>query len=220
MSAAQVAKDTLIVVVLDKSGSMGSCRDEVTSGFNHFIEEQKKVPGNASVSIVMFDTVYTTPVVNIPLERINVLDKTNYTPYGNTALLDAVGRAIRDADVSAGDRQVVFVIVTDGQENSSHEFTRTRIKELITERQGKGWDFIFLGANQDAFSEAQGMGVPTANVANYSSTVRGQTMSAFTSATVGTMSKRMTGKVDPNWKYGSGLDNPDAADADKTALTK
>lgn len=210
-----LAKDTLIVVVIDKSGSMKGRAAEVISGFNQFVATQKSLPGKAAMSIVFFDTTYYTPVVNMPLERIHVLDDTNYVPMGFTALLDAVGRAITDTDVVLGDRQAIICIVTDGAENSSHEYSRTAIKQMIEARQEKGWDFIYLGANQNAFAEAGAIGIRTLNTSGYSADINGQTMASYAAVSNATSSKRMTGKVDPNWKAGSGL-NPDPQDPQTT----
>jgi len=153
-----------VTVVLDRSGSMASCRTDAEGGVNTFIEEQKKHPGECAFSLVEFDTEYNfvhkaKPVAEIPPYTL--------VPRGSTALLDAVGRAINEtgerlAATKEEDRPslVVFVIVTDGHENASKEFNRSQIKEMI-ERQQKeyNWQFTFLGANQDAFAEAGSIGI-------------------------------------------------------------
>lgn len=167
------ANCTDVTVVLDRSGSMQSCKDDAEGGVNSFVDEQKKQSGECVYSLVEFDTEYTfvhkaTPIANV--------GKYTLVPRGSTALLDAVGRAINETGerlAAMPDDQrpslVVFVIVTDGQENASREFNRPQIKELI-ERQTKDyqWQFTFLGANQDAFAEAGSLGIAKSAVANYS----------------------------------------------------
>lgn len=166
---------TDVTVVLDRSGSMQSCKDEAENGVNHFVDEQRKQPGECVFSLVQFDTEYE--FVHRGLKIADV-PKFSLVPRGMTALLDAVGRAINEtgarlAAMNENDRPglVVFVIVTDGAENSSHEFKKPQIKEMI-ERQQKDyqWQFTFLGANQDAFGEAAALGIQAAAVANYTPT--------------------------------------------------
>ena len=164
---------TDVTIVLDRSGSMESCKLEAQSGVNHFIKQQREQPGSCVFSLVQFDTEYEfvhkgTPIGEVPDFTL--------VPRGMTALLDAVGRAINEtgARLSAMAEEerpglVVFVIVTDGMENSSHEFTKPQIKEMIERQQNDyQWKFTFLGANQDAFAQAQGIGIAADDAANYS----------------------------------------------------
>jgi uncharacterized protein YegL len=163
---------TEIVLVVDRSGSMESCRSDAEGGVNTLIEEQKKGAGEARLTLVQFDTEYefvhqTVPIKDVPRYAL--------IPRGGTALLDAVGKAI----AQTGERLkalpedqrpglVVFVIVTDGQENSSREYSKAAIKKMIEEQQTKWkWQFTFLGANQDAFAEAGGLGIPVAAAAMF-----------------------------------------------------
>lgn len=166
---------TDVTVVLDRSGSMSSCQAEAENGVNHFVEEQRKQPGDCTFSLVQFDTEYEFVHRGVKIAEV---PKFHLVPRGMTALLDAVGRAINETGVrlsamNENDRPglVVFVIVTDGAENSSHEFKKPQIKEMI-ERQQKDyqWQFTFLGANQDAFGEAAALGINAAAVANYTPT--------------------------------------------------
>lgn len=175
---------TDVTVVLDRSGSMQSCREEAENGVNHFIEEQRKQPGSCVFSLVQFDTEYEFVHRGVKIAEV---PKFSLVPRGMTALLDAVGRAMNEtgarlAAMNENDRPglVVFVILTDGAENSSHEFKKSQIKEMI-ERQQKvyNWQFTFLGANQDAFAEAQGLGIAATAIANYAPTSAG---SAFAGA--------------------------------------
>lgn len=163
---------TDITLVVDRSGSMSSVQDDAEGGVNSFIEEQAKEPGEALLTLVQFDTEYEflhkgTDIKDVPKYELH--------PRGMTALLDAVGRAINEtgerlANMDEQDRPglVIFVVMTDGHENSSREFSKAQVKEMIECQQNEySWHFTFLGANQDAFAEAGGLGVRAAGVANY-----------------------------------------------------
>ncbi len=163
---------TDITLVVDRSGSMESIRDDAEGGVNAFIAEQSQAPGNAFLTLVQFDTEYEFIHKGVPIQQVS-----RYTlhPRGSTALLDAVGRAVNEtgerlAKLPAADRPglVIFVVMTDGQENSSREFSKAKIKEMIERQQSVyQWHFTFLGANQDAFAEAGGMGMRADGVANF-----------------------------------------------------
>jgi hypothetical protein len=153
---------TEIVCIIDRSGSMESIRSDAIGGFNAFIEEQKKIPGTASVSLVLFDNEYETPYINKDIKQIEGLTDKTFVPRGGTALFDAVGKTINStsakiASMKKEDRpeKVVVCILTDGEENSSKEFTGDQIKVMIDNQKGQSqWSFIFLAANQDAFATA------------------------------------------------------------------
>ena len=153
---------TEIVFILDKSGSMSGLEKDTIGGYNSFIERQKKVEGEAYVSTVLFSNYSNVIHDRVPLEKIEPMTEEQYTTDGCTALLDAIGGAIKHignvhkyAREEDRPEKTVFVITTDGQENSSHEYTYEKIKKLISRQQEKyGWEFMFLGANMDAISEA------------------------------------------------------------------
>jgi hypothetical protein len=163
---------TDITVVVDRSGSMAACQSDAEGGLNTFITEQKKLPGDSLFTLVQFDTEYEFVHKGIPIRDVPAY---RLVPRGSTALLDAVGRAIietgeRLRNMKERDRPglVVFVILTDGQENSSREFQLAKIKEMVQHQQDVyKWQFTYLGANQDAFAEAGGMGIQQAQAANY-----------------------------------------------------
>jgi len=163
---------TDVTLIVDRSGSMSTCRDEAQNGINQFIEDQKEQDGECVFSLVQFDTEYDFVHKGVPIGDVG---KFELIPRGMTALLDAVGRSINETkeriDSLAKKKQpalVVFVIVTDGHENSSHEFNKSQIKDLIQQQQDKHkWQFTFLGANQDAFAEGAAMGISGDAVANY-----------------------------------------------------
>ena len=163
---------TDITLVIDRSGSMEAIKTDAEGGVNSFIAEQAAEPGEAVVTLLQFDTEYEFVHQGVPICDV---PKYKLVPRGATALLDAVGRAINEtgerlAKMAESDRPglVIVVVVTDGQENSSQEFTKALLKEMIERQQNEyNWHFTFLGANQDAFDEAGGIGIHAAGVANY-----------------------------------------------------
>ncbi|MFO0428865.1 MAG: vWA domain-containing protein [Planctomyces sp.] len=163
---------TDITMVIDRSGSMSSIRSDAEGGINTFIDSQKSEPGEALLSLVQFDTEYEFIHKGVPIGNV---PKYSLVPRGSTALLDAVGRAINEtgarlAAVEESQRPglVVFVIVTDGAENSSREFTREKIREMIEHQQSVyKWQFTFLAANQDAFAEGATLGIVQDGIANF-----------------------------------------------------
>jgi len=175
-------KDNLteIVCVIDRSGSMQAVRSDAIGGFNSFIEEQKKVPGGATLTVVLFNHEYEFLHRCVALEGVK-LDGENYVPGGTTALLDAVGRTIDDvgnrlSNTSEADRpgKVIVTILTDGLENASKDYTRNRINEMIKHQREKyGWEFVFLAANQDAFAEGASMGIPRDTTMAFAATPEG-----------------------------------------------
>lgn len=180
---------TDITMVLDRSGSMGVVRDDTIGGFNAFVDDQKKVAGEARLTLVQFDHEYEVVYDAVALGEVPLLDYDTYVPRGSTALLDALGRTItatgaRLAALAEGDRpsRVIFVILTDGQENASKEFGRDRINEMIIHQTNAfNWAFVFLGANQDAIREAGRIGIFAANALTYAADERG-TGDAFAAA--------------------------------------
>lgn len=163
---------TDITLVVDRSGSMQNIRVDAEGGINAFINDQKSKPGEANITLVQFDTEYDFVMNGIPLK-----DAPHYTlsPRGGTALLDAVGRAINEAGVRLAaipesDRPggVVFVIVTDGQENSSREFTLLKVREMVdTQRDTYKWQFVFLGAGPDTFAAGSALGFASHQIAGW-----------------------------------------------------
>lgn len=158
-----------VVVLLDRSGSMSSIKTDMEGGYNRFVEEQRKLPGECAFTLVQFDTqgidtVYEAkPVADVPGLVLE--------PRGGTPLLDALGQTLsrtrdRIGTLKGGDK-VVFLIITDGQENSSHEFKKDQIKKLVEQQTTAGWAFVYLGANVDAFAEAGSMGISTMSSAGY-----------------------------------------------------
>lgn len=162
---------TEVVLIIDRSGSMWSCKTDVDGGVNQLIDDQRKQDGACNLTLAQFDTQHE---VVYDGEDINKVDGFTLQPRGGTALLDAIGKTInsvgqRLSKTDEKDRPglVSVVIVTDGYENASTEFTKNSIKEMIKHQEEKyGWKFSFLGADQDAFAEASQFGI--LNAATYS----------------------------------------------------
>lgn len=166
---------TEMVFVLDRSGSMSGLAADTIGGFNELIEKQKKIEGDAYVTTVLFDHEYEVLHDHVALGEVAPLTDKEYFARGSTALLDAVGRTIdavgaRLAATAEEERpeHVVFVITTDGMENSSREYTAKRVRGMIEHQQQKySWQFVFLGANMDAVSEARNLGISAKYAADF-----------------------------------------------------
>jgi hypothetical protein len=154
-----------IVIVLDESGSMGSCKSDTIGGVNLFLDNQKKIKGEVRVTLVKFSDYYKIVNDANPLDQVSYLNENNYTPSFSTALLDAVGKTInttgkRLAETIEAERpeKIIFAVITDGYENSSREFTRRQVFQMVTHQKEKySWEFIFLGADIDAWGDEIGI---------------------------------------------------------------
>lgn len=170
-----------ITVVLDRSGSMQSVADDTIGGFNQFLRDQREAPGTATLTLVQFDTEYEFVHRALPIGAVPPLTRETFQPRGMTALRDALGRAIHEtgarlAATPEPERpgRVIFVVMTDGQENSSREFAAPVVAELIRQqREVYSWDFLFLGANQDAILTAGALNIPASASLTYASTGAG-----------------------------------------------
>lgn len=157
-----------ITLILDKSGSMEPLQSETIKGVNGFLKSQRALPGKCVVSLIQFDTNVQTTYLGRPVAEAPDLMPDTYQPGGYTALLDAVGCGIDELGgrlkampVAERPGKVVVVIVTDGEENSSHQYKKEAVKSAITvQKDVYRWEFVFLGANVDAFAEAGAMNVP------------------------------------------------------------
>jgi hypothetical protein len=196
-----------ITVVLDRSGSMFKLQDEVISAFNFFLDEQKKVEGDATFTLIQFDHQYEVIFEALNINEVVNLNQDTYVPRGITALLDAVGTAItstgkRLAAMNERDRpsKVIFLIQTDGLENASKEFTAETVKKMISEQQDKySWEFVFLGANIDAVSTATHLGIKERNAMTYFCSPGG-TQDAFLSVSSNMASFRRGDKKDMSYE--------------------
>lgn len=164
---------THISVILDRTGSMETIRDDTIGGFNAFLNAQKGAPGLASLTLVQFDSQDPYEIVYHfkPLAEVPELTRETFVPRANTPLLDAIGRGINDLEKSLADKteaerpsRVVMVLITDGQENASREFRKDQIEKMIKEKQEKAaWQFVFLSADLDAIGDALASGVRAAS---------------------------------------------------------
>ena len=166
---------TELVFILDRSGSMSGLERDTIGGFNSMIDKQRKEPGKALVSTVLFDNYSEVIHDRVPLENVPRMTEEEYFVRGCTALLDAVGGAIhhignihkyaREEDVP---EKTLFIITTDGMENASHRYSYEKVHAMIKRQQEKcGWEFLFLGANIDAAAEAKRFGIDESRAANF-----------------------------------------------------
>lgn len=160
----------LVNVILDKSGSMASKQNDVIHGFNAYVDGlDKEDKVDYLFSLTLFDTQVAYRDVALPLAQIKKLDDRSYVPGGNTALNDAIGITVRKVDAERPQvDKIVTVIMTDGEENSSREWTHDAVRALIDQKEKEGnWTFVFLGAAPDAWDQGKSLGIAAANVARY-----------------------------------------------------
>lgn len=144
------------VFLLDRSGSMESCRDDTIEGFNTFVEAQKPLGG--TMTLALFDHEVNVLYENVPIDEVKPLDHDTFVPRGGTALYDALGHVLK----MQLPRETVVIILTDGEENSSRTYTGPHLKDLIENKQtNDGWSFVYLGANQDTIMSASRLGIRT-----------------------------------------------------------
>ncbi|MBQ9407517.1 MAG: VWA domain-containing protein [Desulfovibrio sp.] len=164
-----------IVFILDRSGSMHGLEEDTIGGFNNLIHRQKEDGGEALVSTVLFDDVIEVIHDRVPLESVPELTEKEYFVRGTTALLDALGGGIRHigyihkhAPDEERPEKTLFVITTDGLENASRRYRYAEIKYKVERQQRRyGWEFLFLGANMDAISEAAAIGIRANRAVRY-----------------------------------------------------
>lgn len=156
---------TEFVCVIDRSGSMSSIADDAIGGFNTFLKEQKGMKGRANLTMVLFDNEFVDLYKGTPIEKVEPLDKNSYVPRGTTALYDAIGRAItsvreRCEKPGAEPTRVMVVILTDGMENASHEYNKSKIMDMIQNcKDNLKWAFLYLSASDSAFVDGGGIGL-------------------------------------------------------------
>jgi uncharacterized protein YegL len=183
---------TVIVLLLDRSGSMEAIRGATIAAVNDFFDTQRRVPGRASVTLVLFDDQFELRHDGLDLEVVPPLTDETFVPRGSTALLDAWGRAMgetqaRLAALPPADQPdlVVFVVMTDGEENASREWSAEQVFAVVERRRADGWRFVFLGANQDAVAVAGRCGVDRSHTLTYDASDMGtRTVVTVVSASV------------------------------------
>ena len=196
-----------LVFILDRSGSMSGLEDDTIGGYNAMLEKQKKEPGEAIITTVLFDEKYELLHDRINLRGIVPITDKEYFVRGSTALLDAVGRTINkigNAQKHTMEEEraerVLFVITTDGMENASREFTYEKVRQMIEHQKSKyGWEFIFLGANIDAIATAERFGISKDRATNYNADSEGTLLNyEVISETVSCI--RANREISENWK--------------------
>ncbi len=166
---------TELVFILDRSGSMHGLEQDTIGGFNSMLAKQKAEAGDAYVTTILFDNRIRVLHDRLPLQSVPEMTRKDYTLGGSTALLDAVGSTIRHitrihkyTPVGHVPEKTLFVIITDGMENASREYTYDKVKQLIEHEQTKyGWEFLFLGANIDAATEGARFGIDPDHAVTY-----------------------------------------------------
>lgn len=171
-----IGKKILVNVILDRSGSMGVIRESTRTGYNDYLRELRQDKTTEySITLTQFDAPGIAPELTVlyldkPLAEVEDLKEDEYVPRGSTPLYDAIGETLRRVEGKENGRPVLDVVITDGQENFSKEFSKESIKALIKEKEAKGHTFVFLGANIDSYAVAGAMGASAGNTSNYQQT--------------------------------------------------
>lgn len=182
-AAKPVVQTADISVVLDRSGSMETIRKDTIGGFNTFLAEQQALPGAAKLSLFQFDTMYEPNYEGVAIKDAKPLSMETFVPRGGTALYDAIGRTVIATEARKPEGKVIIVITTDGHENSSREYNAASVKTIIERKRADGWEFVFLGANQDACLTAVSMGMAAGSAMSVAANAMG-TQAMYSSTSV------------------------------------
>ncbi|NLZ75337.1 MAG: VWA domain-containing protein [Erysipelotrichia bacterium] len=169
-------KITEIVFVIDRSGSMSGLESDTIGGFNGMLKKQKNGKGEAYVTTVLFDDRYEVLHDHLSINKIEEMDENQYYTRGTTALLDAMGLTIKKIENIVKHQKnsnVIMIIITDGYENASKEYSSKKVKQMVSDKKESGWEFIFLGANIDAVETAESLGVDRRKASNYHNDEKG-----------------------------------------------
>ena len=200
-------KVTEIVFILDRSGSMNGLESDTIGGYNSLLEKQKATPGKALVSTILFDTYSEVLHDRLDLNDVPFMSEKEYRAHGCTALLDAVGGAINHignihkyARKEDQPENTLFIITTDGLENSSRIYSYEKVKKMIEmEKEKYGWEFLFLGANIDAIAVAERFGIEKERAANYHADGKGTALN-YKVMNEEIRNLRMSRGISSNWK--------------------
>ena len=185
-----------LIFIMDRSGSMMGSEMDTIGGFNSFIQKEIKNEKNTKVTTVLFDHEYEMLYKRKPIHQVDKLTEKEYWVRGSTALLDAIGKTINTLDKEI-DNKALVVIMTDGYENASCEYSKQQIANLINNH---NWEFIYIGADIDSYSEARNFGFKKSRIANYQKTRQGYD-DVFTSVDCAVESLRCDESLDEvNWK--------------------
>lgn len=194
---------TELVFILDKSGSMSGLESDTIGGFNSMLKKQKAVDGDCRITTVLFDNNYELLHDRIDIQAVSEMTDKEYQVGGSTALLDAIGRSIgkisavqKNTAVKYRADKVMFVIITDGEENASREYSAEKVRTQIGRQKEKyGWEFVFLGANIDAVQTAGRFGIAPERAVNYVPDAAGTALN-FNVMSEAVASFRDTGEMD------------------------
>lgn len=164
-------KEMDVVFLLDRSGSMSNCVEDTIGGYNTYLAKERKNKYKTNITTILFDDNYEVLYSREDIKNVKDLTNDEYYARGCTALLDAVGKTITDISKKAKDNKVLFIITTDGLENASREYTKDKVRKLIEKH--NNWEFIFLGADINAYQEGASIGIKKSNIANYSKSKKG-----------------------------------------------
>jgi len=198
---------TELVFILDRSGSMSGLEKDTIGGYNSMLQKQRDQQGEALITTVLFDNEFEILRDRISLGGVAPITEKEYFVRGSTALLDAMGKTInkvvksqKDTDEEERAEKVIFVITTDGRENSSREYGYQKIKEMVERQKDKyGWEFIFLGANIDAVAEAGRFGIGADRAARFNADSKGTALN-YDVVGEAVSSLRANRAMEKNWK--------------------
>lgn len=198
-----LTKSTLVTFLLDKSGSMGSVKAPTIEAFNGYLDGLKEEPAGILFSFIQFDTISTDVINrNDPIDKVGKLTDSTYKPMGGTPLIDAAYKTIKAVEKAVAERndpKVVICIQTDGEENSSREYTLAQLHDLIKEKSALGWQFNFMGAGIDAYAQAGRMGIHAVNTMSYNRDDAHATKVAFAASAQNTRFFAMGQSVNTNY---------------------
>ena len=196
---------TELVFIIDRSGSMAGLESDTIGGFNSLIKKQKKETGKCFVSTVLFSNKSEVIHDRVPLDKINEMTDDDYCPGGCTALIDAIGGAIKH--ISSVHRYIrpedipehtMFVITTDGLENASHKYSAKEVKKMVKEKEKSGWEFLFIGANIDSVETAGNFGIRSDRAVNYHADKKGTSV-LYKAVCAQVTNLRKNKKVSSDW---------------------
>jgi len=183
-----------VVFLLDRSGSMHGIENDTIGGYNSYLEKLKN--DNIKVTTILFDDEYEFLTKREDIKSVKPLNNKTYYVRGSTALFDAIGKSILYLEQN-NPHKVLFVITTDGMENSSKEFTKNKIKEMI--KRHDDWEFMYIGADIDSYNEGESLGIKKKNIANYQKTSKGVS-NLFESITCAAKCMYEEDTICDNWK--------------------
>ena len=199
---------TELVMILDRSGSMGGLESDTIGGYNSMLRKQREAEGEVLVSTVLFDNTSEVLYDRIPLREMPQMTEKEYYVRGSTALLDAIGGAIHHignvhkyAREEDRPEKTIFVITTDGFENASRRYTYEKVRQMVERQKEKyGWEFLFLGANMDAIETAGRFGIAADRAVNYNSDAVGTALNYEVLADTVCEMRASAAPIDGSWK--------------------